>query len=106
VVATGEAHTVRDLVSRAFGLVGLDWEPHVKLDATLVRPSEQLPIVGNTAKLERALGMAPRVRFESVLRILLAHDLRALGCQVPFEAPDPVDVVGDVPARATLSRAR
>jgi GDPmannose 4,6-dehydratase len=88
VVATGEGHTVRDLVSRAFGLVGLDWEKHVRVDRVLLRPSEHVPIVGNSAKLERTLGKRPRVTFDAILRILLAHDLSAVGCAVPFEVPD------------------
>jgi GDPmannose 4,6-dehydratase len=89
VVATGEGHTVRDLVSGAFGLVGLDWQKYVQVDESLVRRSEQVPSIGNSAKLERAVGAAPRVRFNEVLRILLAHDLRSLGCAVPFDTPDP-----------------
>jgi len=87
-VATGEGHTVRDLVSRAFELVGRDWQPHVRVDEKLLRPSEQLPIVGNSSKLERCMGRKPTTTFESVLRILLAHDLASLGCKVPFESPD------------------
>ena len=89
VIATGEGHTVRELVTKAFGLVGLDWEKYVRVDTTLVRRSEQVPIVGNSGKLKRAIGREPRVRFESVLEILLAHDLRQLGCEVPFTSPDP-----------------
>jgi GDPmannose 4,6-dehydratase len=89
VVATGEGHTVRELVAKAFALVGLDWEKLVRVDTTLVRRSEQVPIVGNSAKLERAVGREPRVKFDSVLKILLAHDLRQLGCKVPFTSPDP-----------------
>jgi GDPmannose 4,6-dehydratase len=88
VVATGEGHTVRDLVSRAFELVGRDWQAHVRVDEKLRRPSEQLPIIGNSGKLERCLGRKPTTKFDSVLRILLAHDLTALGCRVPFESPD------------------
>ena len=88
VVATGEGHTVRDLVSGAFGLVKLDWQKYVRVDQGLLRPSEQLPIVGNSAKLERALHRKPRVKFDAVLRTLLAHDLESFGCAVPFEQPD------------------
>ncbi len=87
VIATGEGHTVRELVSVAFGLVGLDWQRHVRLDNHLVRPSESVPSIGEAAKLKRALGVVPRVTFNAVLRILLAHDLEALGCEVPFERP-------------------
>jgi GDPmannose 4,6-dehydratase len=94
VVATGEGHTVRDLVTGAFGLCGLDWERYVRLDESLVRRSEQVPIVGRSAKLADAIGRGPSVRFETVLKILLAHDLRQLGCPVPFASPDPTTVVG------------
>ncbi len=89
VIATGEGHTVRELVTKAFDLVGLDWEKHVRVDTTLVRRSEQVPIVGNSAKLKHAVGRQPQVKFESVLKILLAHDLQQLGCEVPFASPDP-----------------
>jgi GDPmannose 4,6-dehydratase len=74
-------------VSHAFGLVNLDWEKHVRVERNLVRPSEQLPIVGNSAKLERAIGRRPAIKFDEILRILLAHDLAALGCKVPFTQP-------------------
>jgi len=89
VVATGVGHTVRDLVSRAFGLVGLDWEKYVRVDTTLVRRSEQVPIVGDSAKLKRVLGKSPKVDFETILKTLLAHDLAKLGCRVPFPEPGP-----------------
>lgn len=91
VVATGVSHTVRELVSKAFGLVGLDWEKFVHVDSTLVRRSEQVPIVGDSAKLKRTMGKAPEVTFDSILQILLAHDLRQLGCGVPFTSPDPME---------------
>jgi GDPmannose 4,6-dehydratase len=85
VLATGEGHTVRDLVSQAFALVGLDWTKYVHVDGGLVRPSEAVPIVGDVTKVKRTLGVTPQVKFEAILRILLAHDLAALGQEVPFE---------------------
>jgi GDPmannose 4,6-dehydratase len=87
VVATGEAHTVRELVSTAFRLVGLDWEKYVHVDTSLVRRSEAVPIVGDAGKLKRKLGRGPSIKFESVLRLLLANDLRALGRDAPFAVP-------------------
>jgi GDPmannose 4,6-dehydratase len=87
VVATGEPHTVRDLVSAAFALVDLDWQKHVQVDTNLVRRSEAVPIVGNASKLKRIVGRAPTIKFESILRLLLAYDLRALGCDVRFAVP-------------------
>lgn len=97
VIATGDGHSVKDLVTGAFELVGMDWQKYVHVDTTLVRRSEQVPIVGNSAKLGRALGAKPQVGFDTVLRILLAHDLRALGCKVPFTSPDPFEVVKGIP---------
>ena len=87
VIATGEGHTVRDLVSGAFGLVGLDWQNTCASTGRWLRPSEQLPIIGNSDKLKRALGKTPRIKFDAILKILLAADLRLLGCEVPFESP-------------------
>jgi GDPmannose 4,6-dehydratase len=94
VVATGVGHTVHDLVTQAFRLVGLDWEKYVRVDTTLVRRSEQVPLVGDCSRLKRAIGSAPRVRLDETLRILLAHDLRQLGCAVPFGSPDPAFLSG------------
>jgi GDPmannose 4,6-dehydratase len=90
VVATGVGHTVRDLVSQAFALVGLDWQKCVRVDATLVRRGESVPIVGDTTKLQRVLGVRPRVTFEAILKTLLAHDLKQAGCAVPFAVPATV----------------
>jgi GDPmannose 4,6-dehydratase len=87
VVATGSGHTVRDLVSRAFGLVNLDWQKYVRIDNALVRPTESVPIVGDSTKLRRVLGTAPKVPFETILKVLLAHDLEQVGCPVPFAVP-------------------
>jgi GDPmannose 4,6-dehydratase len=87
VIATGVGHTVLDLVSQAFGLAGLDWQKYVRVDTTLVRRGESVPLVGDSAKLQRALGVRPRVSFEATLRTLLAHDLAQAGCSVSFPVP-------------------
>lgn len=94
VIATGNGHTVRDLVSAAFALVGLDWQKYVHVDSTLVRRSERVSLVGDSSKLQRLLGAKPKVTFDALLRILLAHDLRTLGVQVPFTSPHPDEIVG------------
>jgi hypothetical protein len=65
--------------------VGLDWTKYVRVDSDLVRPSESVPIIGNSAKVKRVLGRTPQVKFDATLRILLAHDLASLGQEVPFE---------------------
>jgi GDPmannose 4,6-dehydratase len=89
VVATGEGHSVRELVELAFGLLSLDWQKYVRVDETLVRPSEPAPLVGDTAKLRRVIGRAPELKLADVVRRLLAHDLQALGVAVPFPPGQP-----------------
>ena len=75
VVATGETHSVRELCEVAFGLVGLDWERHVRLDARYLRPTEVDSLCGDASKAARELGWAARTRFRDLVRIMLDHDL-------------------------------
>jgi GDPmannose 4,6-dehydratase len=79
VVATGEMHTVRELCEVAFGLVGLDWERHVRLDERYLRPTEVDELCGDASKAERVLGWRPTTRFEGLVRLMLEHDLREAG---------------------------
>jgi GDPmannose 4,6-dehydratase len=85
IVATGEGHSVRELVQLAFGLVSLDWQKYVRVDESLVRPSEPAPLIGDSSKLRRVVGRGPDVKLDAVVRRLLAHDLQSLGISpVPF----------------------
>jgi GDPmannose 4,6-dehydratase len=70
VVATGETHSVRELVELAFGHVGLDWREHVRVDEALVRPDDR-DLVGDASKAGDVLGWAPTVSFEALVRILV-----------------------------------
>jgi GDPmannose 4,6-dehydratase len=88
VLATGQGHAVRELVERAFALVGLRWEQHVRTSEALHRASEAAPMVGDARRAREKLGWAPRVGFDAMVRVLLAHDLAEAGVAVPFEVPD------------------
>ena len=63
VIATGESHSVRELVELSFGHVGLDWQKHVKLDPRFLRPAEVDHLVGDSTKARKALGWTPEVDF-------------------------------------------
>jgi GDPmannose 4,6-dehydratase len=78
VVATGETHSVRELVEEAFGHVGLDWKKHVVQDPALMRPAEVDLLVGDPAKAKRALGWAPEVDFRGLVRMMVEADLQRL----------------------------
>jgi GDPmannose 4,6-dehydratase len=75
VVATGESHTVRELLDAAFGEVGLDWERHVEHDPRYLRPTEVDVLEGDAARARERLGWRPRVGFEELVRMMVQSDL-------------------------------
>jgi GDPmannose 4,6-dehydratase len=75
VVATGVAHTVRDLVVTAFQHAGLDWEEHVELDKNMLRPAEVEHLIGDPGKAREQLGWEPSISFEEMIRIMVDADL-------------------------------
>ena len=77
VVATGESHTVRDLVELAFTEAGLDWKRYVEIDPRYLRPTEVDALQGDAAKARQRLGWAPRVGFRDLVKMMVAHDLDA-----------------------------
>jgi len=78
VVATGETHSVRELVETAFGQAGLDWKKHVVHDSSLVRPAEVDLLVGDASKARRELGWKPTVGVPQLIRLMLDKDLQRL----------------------------
>jgi GDPmannose 4,6-dehydratase len=78
VVATGETHTVRELVETAFACLGLDWQKHVVQDPALVRPAEVDLLIGDASKARKALGWRPRVGFAELVGMMVEADLAHL----------------------------
>lgn len=77
VLATGEAHSVRDFVVAAFAAVGIDdWESHVRVDQDLFRPADPALLVGAADRARDALGWAPTVTFTELIARMVAHDLQ------------------------------
>jgi GDPmannose 4,6-dehydratase len=75
VIATGIAHSVRELVEVAFSHVGLDWRKHVKLDPKLIRPAEVEHLIGDSSKAAEQLGWRPSVDFAGLVRMMVDADL-------------------------------
>ena len=78
VIATGQLHSVRELLQIAFASVGLKYEPYVRLNKEFFRPGEKVPLVGNAARIRRDLGWQPRISFEQMIRDMVRQDLQAL----------------------------
>jgi GDPmannose 4,6-dehydratase len=78
VIATGQTHSVRDLVDVAFAHVGLDWQRFVKLDPRFLRPAEVDQLIGDASKARSALGWMPQVDFAALVRMMVDADLARL----------------------------
>jgi GDPmannose 4,6-dehydratase len=78
VIATGENHSVRDLVEIAFAYVGLPVEAHVSVDPKLLRPAEVDMLIGNASKARARLGWKPTVSFKEMVSMMVEADLKRL----------------------------
>jgi GDPmannose 4,6-dehydratase len=78
VIATGESHSVRELVEVAFGHAGLDWQKYVRLDKKLLRPAEVEHLIGDSSKARKQLGWRPEVDFEGLIRMMVDADIARL----------------------------
>jgi len=79
VFSTGEQHSVREFAELSFGLVGLDWEKHVRIDRAYLRPAEVDTLLGDSTKARESLGWRPTVSFRELVRIMVEADLREEG---------------------------
>jgi GDPmannose 4,6-dehydratase len=75
VIATGEAHSVKELVEEAFSHVGLDWRKYVKKDPKYYRPSEVDLLIGDASKAKRVLEWEAKTRFRDLIRLMVDADV-------------------------------
>jgi GDPmannose 4,6-dehydratase len=76
VIATGETHTIEELVELAFHEAGIgDWRPYVRQDPKFFRPAEVDLLIGDSTKAREKLGWKPEVDFPGLVRMMVQHDL-------------------------------
>jgi GDPmannose 4,6-dehydratase len=79
VVATGETHSIRELLDVAFARVGIeDWTPYVKQDPRFMRPAEVDLLVGDASKAHGRLGWKPTIGFHELVHLMVDSDLARL----------------------------
>jgi GDPmannose 4,6-dehydratase len=79
VISTGETHSVRELLSAAFAVVGIeDWQPYVEINQDFLRPAEVDLLIGDASKAHDKLGWKPTVPFEQLVRMMVESDVAAL----------------------------
>jgi GDPmannose 4,6-dehydratase len=82
VVATGETHTVKELVELSFAAADLDWEQHVVLDERFLRPAEVDLLVGDPSKAEKTLGWHRAVDFPDLVQMMVEADMALVKSQL------------------------
>jgi GDPmannose 4,6-dehydratase len=75
VIASEHAHSVREFVSKAFELVGLDYQEFVVVDDRFFRPAEVDLLLGDCSKARRTLGWRAQVDFESLVAEMVEADM-------------------------------
>lgn len=76
VIATGETHSIEELVERAFAEVGIDdWQRYVRQDPKFFRPAEVDLLIGDATKARTKLGWQPEVDFPTLIKMMVEHDL-------------------------------
>lgn len=78
VIATGETHTVREFLEKAFTCAGLDWEEYVEIDPRYFRPTEVDLLIGDPTKARDRLGWAPKVTFDGLVEMMVEADIKAI----------------------------
>ncbi|HEV8384899.1 MAG TPA: GDP-mannose 4,6-dehydratase [Candidatus Acidoferrales bacterium] len=76
VFATGECHSVEDLVAAAFEHAGLDWKDHVSTEASLLRPADVEHLRGDATKAREKLGWRPDTSFAQLVHMMVDADLQ------------------------------
>jgi GDPmannose 4,6-dehydratase len=75
VIATGETHTVKEMLELAFDRLQLDWKKHVKIDQKYYRPTEVDLLIGDASKAKRELAWQPKVCFQELIDMMVDADL-------------------------------
>ncbi|MEB3294424.1 MAG: GDP-mannose 4,6-dehydratase [Synechococcales bacterium] len=78
IIASGEVHSVRELVEAAFETVGLNWQDYVEVDPSFYRPDEAVQLVGSIDKIRQDLKWQPQYSFKQLVELMVEHDLRDL----------------------------
>lgn len=78
IIASGETHSVKELVECAFNTVGLNWEDYVSVEPEFYRPDESVQLVGCIDKIKTQLGWQPQYSFEQLVEVMVNYDLKEL----------------------------
>jgi GDPmannose 4,6-dehydratase len=87
IFATGELHSVQEVVEIAFETAQLDWKKFVRQDPRFMRPSEPHQLVGDSTKARNALGWKPSISFREMIVEMARAELNTLSSETPALHP-------------------
>jgi GDPmannose 4,6-dehydratase len=76
VLATGETHSIKDMIEFAFSYAGLQWNKYVKIDPAFYRKAEVNVLLGDASKAKKVLGWKPQYTWRDLLAEMVDNDLR------------------------------
>jgi GDPmannose 4,6-dehydratase len=83
VIATGEAHSIKEFAQLAFEEVELNWKDHVVIDERLLRPADVHVLCGDASKAKRILGWKPETTFDQLVKVMVRADLEEVKRSLP-----------------------
>lgn len=79
VIATGESYSVREFLTEAFNVIGInDWDKYVDIDQRFIRPAEVDVLKGDATKAKEKLGWVPKTSFKDLVKIMVLNDIEIL----------------------------
>ena len=93
VIATNEAHSVKEFVGKAFAIAGLDWRDYIKVDERFLRPLDVNFLQGDYSKAKQKLGWEPKIKFDQLVELMVREDINCWqrwlkGERFPWDAPN------------------
>lgn len=76
VIATGEAHSVKEWVEKAFSVVKLNPDDYVVTDSKLLRPTKTSSLIGDITKAQKTFRFDPKIKFEELVELMVEADLK------------------------------
>jgi len=93
VIATNEAHSVKEFAQKAFEIVGLNPKDYVRVDKRFLRPLDVEALRGDYSKAAREIDWKPRTSFDELVEIMVKNDRERWekwlnGERFPWDAPN------------------